>query len=96
MIFKGSLPGRGESLYSYSKELPMLAIRLPEDIERRLTALAEATGRTKTFYAREAILGYLDDLEDIYLAERALEEVRAGRVKTTSLDEVMHEHGLEH
>lgn len=96
MIFKGSLPGRGESLYSYSKELPMLAIRLPEDIERRLTALAEATGRTKTFYAREAILGYLDDLEDIYLAERALEDVRAGRVKTTSLDEVMREHGLEH
>ena len=72
------------------------AIRLPEDIERRLAALAEATGRTKTFYAREAILGYLDDLEDIYLAERALEEVRAGRVKTTSLDEVMREHGLEH
>jgi RHH-type rel operon transcriptional repressor/antitoxin RelB len=74
----------------------MLAIRLPEDIERRLTALAEATGRTKTFYAREAILGYLDDLEDIYLAERALEEIRAGRVKTIPLDEVMREHGLEH
>ena len=74
----------------------MLAIRLPEDIERRLTALAEATGRTKTFYAREAILGYLDGLEDIYLAERALEEVRAGRAKTTPLAEVMSEHGLEH
>ena len=37
----------------------MLAIRLPEDIESRLDFLAKATGRTKTFYAREAILEYL-------------------------------------
>ena len=45
----------------------MLAIRLPEEIEKRLDALAKATGRTKTFYAREAILEHLEDLEDIYL-----------------------------
>ena len=72
----------------------MLAIRLPADIERRLEALAEATGRTKTFYAREAILEYMDDLEDIYMAARALEDLRAGRSKTTSLKDVMREHGL--
>ena len=46
----------------YSEERPTLAIRLPEDIEYRLEALAKATGRTKTFYAREAILEYQDDL----------------------------------
>lgn len=46
----------------------MLAIRLPEDIERRLTKLAEKTGRTKTFYAREAIVSHLEELEDTYLA----------------------------
>jgi RHH-type rel operon transcriptional repressor/antitoxin RelB len=73
----------------------MLAIRLPPDIERRLDALAASTGRTKTFYAREAILKYLDDLEDIYLAERTLEEIRAGKVKTTPLADVMREYGLE-
>jgi RHH-type rel operon transcriptional repressor/antitoxin RelB len=73
----------------------MLAIRLPADIENRLDALAAATGRTKTFYAREAILQHLDDLEDLYLAERALEEIRAGRVKTTPLADVMREYGLE-
>ena len=73
----------------------MLAIRLPADIEHRLEALAKATGRTKTFYAREAIVEHLDDLEDIYMAERALEDIRAGRSKTTSLEEVMREHGLE-
>jgi len=73
----------------------MLAIRLPADIERRLDALATATGRTKTFYAREAILAHLHDLEDIDLAERALEEIRAGKAKTVPLDDVMREYGLE-
>ncbi|MGL4334430.1 MAG: type II toxin-antitoxin system RelB family antitoxin, partial [Lactococcus garvieae] len=44
----------------------MLAIRLPEEIENRLDILAKATGRTKTYYAREAILVHLEDLEDAY------------------------------
>ena len=47
----------------------MLAIRLPEAIENRLNALAHETGRTKSTLAREAILEYIDDLEDYYLAE---------------------------
>jgi RHH-type rel operon transcriptional repressor/antitoxin RelB len=47
----------------------MLAIRLPETIEARLTALASETGRTKTALAREAIIEYIDDLEDYYLVE---------------------------
>ena len=47
----------------------MLAIRLPESIEARLNALAQETGRAKSTLAREAILEYIDDLEDYYLAE---------------------------
>jgi RHH-type transcriptional regulator, rel operon repressor / antitoxin RelB len=63
----------------------MLAIRLPEKIEKRLDRLAKRTGRTKTYYAREAILRHLDELEDIYLAERRLEAVRSGRSKPIPL-----------
>ena len=73
----------------------MLVIRLPPEIEQRLEALAQATGRTKTFYAREAILEHLDDLEDLYLAEQRLIDIRAGRSKTIPLEEVMRRHGLE-
>jgi RHH-type rel operon transcriptional repressor/antitoxin RelB len=73
----------------------MLAIRLPAEIEERLEALAKATGRTKTFYAREAILEYIDDLEDIYLAEKQLENIRAGRTKTVPLEKVMKRYGME-
>ena len=73
----------------------MLAIRLPENIEKRLDRLAKRTGRTKTFYAREAVLRHLEDLEDIYLAEAALEDIRAGRSKTIPLESAMKKHGLE-
>jgi RHH-type rel operon transcriptional repressor/antitoxin RelB len=73
----------------------MLAIRLPADIEDRLNALAKATGRTKTFYVREAILEHLDDLEDIYLAQKRLEDIRAGREKTIPLEQVERDLGLE-
>lgn len=73
----------------------MLAIRLPQDIENRLARLAKKTGRTKTFYAREAILRHLADLEDIYEAERTLERVRAGKERTYSLDEVSDSLGVE-
>jgi len=70
--------------------MPMLAIRLPETIEERLAALASETGRTKTALAREAILEYIDDLEDYYLAEARARRNR----KTIPLDEVERELGL--
>ena len=73
----------------------MLAIRLPEGIEERLNALAKETGRTKTFYVREAILEYLDELEDLYLAEKRIEDIRAGRSKPVPLKDVMKRYDLE-
>lgn len=54
----------------------MLAVRLNAETEQRLEALAERTGRTKTFYARAAIEAHLDDLEDFYLAEERLRDFR--------------------
>ena len=73
----------------------MLAIRLPEEIEKRLDALAKETGRTKTFYVREAILEQLDDLEDYYLAEKALQEIKAGKSKLIPLEQIMKRYGLD-
>ena len=72
----------------------MLAIRLPVEIEARLENLAKLTGRTKTFYAREAILEYIDDLEDLYVAQQRMADIEAGRTKTFTLDEVKRELGL--
>lgn len=73
----------------------MLALRLPPEIEARLDELAKRTGRSKSFYARQAILEHLDDLEDIYLAEKRLEEFRRGESGTVSLAELMARYGVE-
>jgi RHH-type transcriptional regulator, rel operon repressor / antitoxin RelB len=71
----------------------MLAVRLDAEVERRLEALAARTGRTKTFYAREAIVAHLDDLEDFYLAEERMKGFRDG--DAVPLAELKAELGLE-
>lgn len=68
----------------------MLAIRISEDISKRLSLLAKKTGRTKTFYVREAILEHLEDLEDTYLASQRLKRP----FKTYSSKQVKRELGL--
>jgi RHH-type rel operon transcriptional repressor/antitoxin RelB len=73
-----------------------ISIRLPEDVEERLKKLVSLTGRSKTFYVTEAILEHLEDLEDIYIAEQRLIDIRLGKSKTIPLEEVMKEYGMEH
>jgi RHH-type rel operon transcriptional repressor/antitoxin RelB len=68
----------------------MLAVRIPADIENRLEELARKTGRTKTYYVREALTEYLADLEDHYMAEERLRENRPA----IPLDEVERTLGL--
>ena len=71
-----------------------VSLRLPDDLNIRLSNLADKTGRSKTFYMLEAIRDHLDDLEDLYLAEQRLIDIRAGRSRTVSLDDVGRELGL--
>ena len=66
----------------------MLSVRLPEEVEARLERLAKETGRTKSFYARAAILEKIEDMEDMYLAERVLERVRKGEERILDADEM--------
>lgn len=46
----------------------MLSIRLSKEINSRLENLATKTGRTKTFYVKQAIMEFLEEMEDAYLA----------------------------
>lgn len=54
--------------------LKALPVKIPAEMYERLSALATKTHRTKTFYVREALMNYLEDLEDVSLALKALEE----------------------
>ena len=64
------------------------AVRLPDATYDRLQALAARTGRTATFYIREAIEQHLEDIEDLYTAEKAAIEHRRSAARTLSLDEL--------
>lgn len=69
----------------------MLAIRISHNIEQRLQHLAQRTGRTKTYYAREALLRYIEDMEDEYIALSRLETP----TKRWTLDELEKEIDLD-
>ncbi|MDQ0321272.1 RHH-type rel operon transcriptional repressor/antitoxin RelB [Pararhizobium capsulatum DSM 1112] len=71
------------------------AVRLPDETYERLQALAARTGRTATYYIRQAIEEHLEDLEDIYLAESVVERIERGEVSTRPFKEVMRELGLD-
>jgi RHH-type rel operon transcriptional repressor/antitoxin RelB len=70
--------------------IEMLGVRLEPELEKRLERLAKKTGRTKSYYAKEAIRQYVEEREDYLLAV----EVSKRNEKTFSLEEVRRELGL--
>ena len=56
--------------------------------------LAKETKRSTSFYYNYLLDEYLDDMEDIFLAEETVKKIRAGKEKTYSLSDVKAELGL--
>ena len=75
--------------------MKQMAVRLPDEMYARLKSLADKTGRSATYYLREALMEHMDDLEDAYLAEKVLERIQKGEERTYTLEEVEKELGLE-
>jgi RHH-type rel operon transcriptional repressor/antitoxin RelB len=63
----------------------MIAVRLPKEIELRLTSLATSTGRTKSYYVREALLKHLSNIENIYMSEQRRQSTRAGSPRSAAI-----------
>ena len=51
-----------------------LAVRLPADLAAELDQLARETGRSKSYYARQAIIEFLEDRADYLRAMATLEK----------------------
>ncbi|HCI69639.1 MAG TPA: anti-toxin [Balneola sp.] len=68
-----------------------ITVRLGESVEKRLDELAKLTGRTKTYYIRQALEEKLDEMEDLYMAEQRIEKPQ----KRWSLDEIERGDDLE-
>jgi RHH-type rel operon transcriptional repressor/antitoxin RelB len=73
----------------------MITITLPEQTEKHFAELARKAGKTIADLALEALVEKMEDLEDIYLAEQRLEDLRAGRSDTVPLEDVMKEYGMD-
>lgn len=67
-----------------------ISVRFEQDVEERLAELARQTGRTMSYYVREAVMEKLEDMEDIYIAEKRLEKPG----KTISMTAMERELGL--
>ena len=77
-------------MYTWEKTMS-IALRLSTELDKRLTALSKKTHRSKSYYAREALERYIDDMEDTYLALAVLEDPG----KIYSSEEVRKMCGLE-
>jgi len=74
----------------------MLTIDLPAEIEIRLQEAADSVGKTTESCIREAILGYLEDMEDLYAAQREYAAIQSGESDTVPLHKVMEDYGMEY
>lgn len=73
--------------------VPIL-VRLPVDLVKRYDNLAKATGRSRTYYLTEALEESIGQLEYQYGLLKKVEDYRAGRLETVSIDELENHLGL--
>jgi RHH-type rel operon transcriptional repressor/antitoxin RelB len=72
-----------------------ISIRLDKALDSRLERLAKLTGRTKSFYLRQAAVEQIEDLEDLYLARTISRRVAEGKESVVTLDALERELGVE-
>ncbi|NJO37492.1 MAG: ribbon-helix-helix protein, CopG family [Rhizobiales bacterium] len=70
-----------------------LAVRLPAEIASELEEISRETGRSKSYYVREAILKYLEDRADYLDAVRILEKSKGK--KRIPFEQIKRELGLD-
>lgn len=67
-------------------------VRLSAEVDSKLTMLAKETGRTKSYYIRELIEENIEDLVTKYEILKDVEDYRAGKLETMSLEEIEKKH----
>lgn len=72
----------------------MIALKLPAEIEQKLDAIASANGQTPESLIEQAVLDYLEDLEDLELARQEVEDIKTGKSATISLADAMKRYGM--
>lgn len=68
--------------------------RTTPELKERVRLLAKETNRTTSFYYNLLLEEHLEDLEDMYLAEKVLADIKSGKEETYTAEEVYKELGL--
>ena len=71
-----------------------VTFRTTPELKSRVDFLAKETRRSSSFYFNLLLEEHLEDLEDIYLSEKVLQDIRSGKEKTYTAEEVFAEAGL--
>lgn len=70
------------------------SFRTKPELKNRIEFLAKETRRPTSFYYNLLLEDYLEELEDIYLSEKILTDIRSGKEKTVPAEEVYAKAGL--
>ena len=70
--------------------MPMV-LEVPREIEERISLWSERLNEPQSAFMLRAVEEYIEDLEDYDEAAMVNAEIRAGRMKTYSLEEVEQE-----
>jgi RHH-type rel operon transcriptional repressor/antitoxin RelB len=81
-------------IYIRAMGLPRENIVIPPELEGRLQEISQWSGEPAQAMVERALADFLEDMEDVRIAEQRLAEIRSGKVKTVPLSEVMRRHGL--
>jgi len=71
-----------------------MSIRFSPEEEARLEALSTRTGRSKSFYVRQAVHTYLDEIEQAYWQDDAVRKWEQAGKPSRPAEELWEELGL--
>ena len=67
----------------------IISIEIDDKLLGRLKTLSTRTKKSESFYIRQALENFLEDLEDIAIAKRELEKIKSGEAKVISNEEAL-------
>jgi len=67
----------------------MLSVRLNEEMQSKLDGLADATKRPKSFFVKEALENYLDDMVDYYEVQSRSQDRSRNLISVEELEKAL-------
>ncbi|MDM8569498.1 CopG family transcriptional regulator [Thiotrichales bacterium HSG1] len=67
----------------------MLSVRLDKIMETKLDNLAKTTKRPKSFFVKEALNNYMDDMQDYYEAQKRSQDKNRNLISIEELEKAL-------